>query len=359
MEQSMKIVQIIPTLGIGGAETVCESLSKALASLGHHLTIISLFTEKTIITSRMEAEGLSIIYLDKKTGIDLRCIIRLRKVIKKIKPDVIHTHLYALKYAVLASIGLNIPVIHTVHNIAQKESSRLNRKINKIFYKLNCAVPVALSDEIRTSIVSEYKLHESHVPIIFNGIDLSKCIAKKDYVLHNPARIVHVGRFFEQKNHNCMINVMSKIYSKVPVHLDFYGDGPLMDDIKEQSKILRLENVISFQGVSSNIYQHLNTADIFILPSKWEGMPISIIEAMGTGMPIIASRVGGIPDMLRHRESGILIVPEEKELENAILDLLENAELRKALGREAKKMSEKFSVVNMAKSYLLLYGERN
>ena len=346
-------------MGVGGAEMVCENLSRTLITLGHQVIIISLYADKTILTARLEREGNTIIYLDKRKGFDFNCILKLRKIIKKINPDVIHTHLYALKYAILANIGLNVPVIHTVHNIAVKESTQVDRKINKIIYKFNRAVPVALSEEIKDTIILEYKLPESRVPIIYNGIDLGNCILKKDYDLHNPVKIIHVGRFYEQKNHKCLINAIKILSKEIAVHLDLYGDGPLMEGMSEYSNSLGLNKAITFHGVSSDIFTHLSESDIFVLPSKWEGMPMSVIEAMGTGLPIVATCVGGIPDMIDDKKSGILISPTEDELKNAIIELVNNCELRESVGRGAQNKSVQFSAVNMAKKYLLLYGERN
>lgn len=114
-----------------------------------------------------------------------------------------------------------------------------------------------------------------------------------------------------------------------------------------------------FKGVSSNIYNELNNSDIFILPSKWEGVPISIIEAMGTGLPIIASNVGGISDMIINGQQGILIDPNTNELTEALLRLIDDFDLRKEIGINAKKMSIEFSVQTMSQKYLKLYKERS
>ena len=354
----MKIIQIIPTLGVGGAEAVCESLTRTLVLLGHDVTVISLYSEKTILTERMIKDGYNIIFLNKKIGSDFGCIIRLRRLFNEIKPDVIHSHLYALKYAVLASLGKHIPIIHTVHNVALKEANKTNRKINKLIYDLKLATPVALSEEIKETIRTVYKLSDERIPVILNGIDLSKCQEKKDYSLGSPIKIIHVGRFFEQKNHEYIIKCAKKLSRLKDIKILFFGDGPYMQKCMDLVEKCHLESVICFRGVSSNIYPELHASDVFILPSKWEGIPISIIEAMGTGLPIVASNVGGISDMIEDGKEGILINPETEELVDALLKFVNDFELRKAMGTAARKKSVEFSAIAMSRYYLKLYKER-
>lgn len=355
----MKIIQIIPTLGVGGAEAVCESLTKSLSLLGHDVTVISLYSENTIITERLINNGNKLIFLDKQTGIDIKCVRRLRRLINEIKPDVIHTHLYALKYAVLASLGKNITIVHTVHNVALKESNKINRIVNKLIFSLNMATPVALSKEIKETVKEIYYLSDDRIPIILNGIDLSLCKSKKDYLLKDPIKIIHVGRFFEQKNHEYIIECAKQLSTIKNIEISFFGDGPCIEKCIQLVKNYNLEDVILFKGVSSNIYNELNNSDIFILPSKWEGVPISIIEAMGTGLPIIASNVGGISDMIINGQQGILIDPNTNELTEALLRLIDDFDLRKEIGINAKKMSTEFSVQTMSQKYLKLYKERS
>lgn len=352
----MKIIQIIPSLGVGGAENVCETLTKELERMGHSVLVVSLYSEKTILTERMLKSGCKLVFLEKKKGTDLNCVRKLRRLIISEKPDVIHTHLYALKYAALAAIGTKLPIIHTVHNIASKEASKIDQLINRLIYSMRIAKPVALSNEIQKTIVEMYKLDHKLVPVIKNGVDMSKCIIKKNYEKNEPFRVVHIGRFFEQKNHSLMINAMNTLARTNNIHLDFYGDGPLMEACISSVKEQCLEQFISFRGVSSDVFPILTNADVFILPSKWEGVPISIIEAMGTGLPIIATKVGGITDMLENEKSALLIDPIEEDLINALVRLINEIDLRRKLGENAIVASEQFSATKMVKEYLMVYG---
>lgn len=117
----------------------------------------------------------------KKPGFDASVIIKLVHLFKKEKPDVVHTHIYASKYALPAAAIAGVKKkIHTVHNMAQKEQGSLGKKVNTFLYRHCGVVPVALSSEVKKSIGEVYGLQESIIPVVYNGIDLSKCIRKND-----------------------------------------------------------------------------------------------------------------------------------------------------------------------------------
>ena len=350
----MKIMQIIPVFSMGGGEIMCETLSTELVRQGHKVLAVSLYADETDITKRMQENGINVVFLGKKGGFDVSAIFRLRKLIRKVKPDVIHTHLYALKYAVLAKLFLRIPGVHTVHNMAEKEATPKDQKVNRFFFHRHMALPVSLSDEIQGTVMNLYRLAPEGCPVVLNGVDLTKCEPKTDYAAHKPIRVIHVGRFSEQKNHACMIEALAKLPRDTFV-IDFFGEGELQEDIRQLAAQHGLERELHFNGTTDHIHPHLSAADIFILPSKWEGVPMSIIEAMGTGLPIIASRVGGVSDMLTHDRSGLLIEPDATELACAIERLAGSEELRRTLGQNALADSERFSAGQMAQHYLAIY----
>ena len=130
----MKILQVIPYFCFGGAETMCENLTYALSNLGHEVTVVSLYQERTPISQRMEDAGVKILYLDKKLGLDLSMIHKLVKIMKQEKPDVVHTHLDVIKYAVAAAKLSGVKrCVHTVHNVAHEEAEgRLQKIVNTV-----------------------------------------------------------------------------------------------------------------------------------------------------------------------------------------------------------------------------------
>lgn len=354
----MKILQVIPYFCFGGAETMCENLTYGLIAMGHDVTVVSLYDDQTPIARRMEAAGVKILYLDKKLGLDLSMVPKLMKIMRREKPDVVHSHLNVIKYTVAAAKLSGIRrCIHTVHNVAHEEAEgRVEKIISTIYFRLGLATPVALSPEVRATIVSFYGLKEQKVPVIYNGVDLGKCCAKEDYALAKPARLLHIGRFNVQKNHKGLLEAFAKIAEICPhCTLQLIGDGELREETEKLAVSLGLDNKVAFLGNQTNIYSFLQEADIFLLPSIFEGMPMTIIEAMGTGLPIVASRVGGVPDMLEDGTSGLLVPCEPDAVAQAVLQLLQQDDLRKKLGTNALENSRVFGADHMARCYCDLY----
>lgn len=357
----MRIIQVIPNLGMGGAETMCETLSRDLYKTGNEVLVVSLYSDNTPISQRLENDGIRIEYLKKKRGLDFACLIKLRKLIKKFNPDIIHSHLYAIKYVYLSTLLLKIRRIHTIHNLAEKEAVSRDRKFNGMLYRTKKVLPVALSEIVRDSIAKEYKISRYSIPVVFNGIDLSKCIEKKDYSLHNPITFINVARFAAQKNHKRLIEAFA-LFSKTNENskLLLLGDGELVDEIKKYAEHLNVYEKIIFKGYQNSPYEILNSSDVFILSSDYEGIPMTIIEAMGTSLPIISTNVGGISEIIENEYNGLLVKREADALAKAMTEIVCNAELRLKLGKNALSSSKWLSSKAMTDEYIKIYkGKEN
>ncbi len=353
----MRIIQIMPQFSLAGAETMCENLTYELRKLGHDVIVISMYDYHSAITERLEKAGIDVRYLEKKPGLDFSMIWKMEKIFKESKADVIHTHLYCAQYAIPAAILAKVRHrVHTVHNVAQKENGRLARKLNAFFFKHCSVVPVALSKLIQDSIVEEYHIKKEKVPVILNGIDLSKCKPKEDYSADGNFKILHIGRFSEEKNHIGLINAFQLFHNKYrKSELWLIGDGEKKADIENHVRDNKLESAVKFLGLQSDVYGFLHDADIFALPSNYEGIPMTLIEAMGTGLPIVATSVGGVPDMLTNSKSALLINNDVEMIANALEQYYLNADMRKLHGQKAKERSILFSSTTMAKDYERVY----
>ena len=331
---------------------MCENLLLELKKRNHNVLAVSLYGDRTKITDRLLNSEIEVRFLNKKKGLDISIFEKLHRIIIEFRPDVIHTHLYALKYAAIARGWSKIPVIHTLHSIAEKECSHIDKKINRVLYNYFNVIPVSLSSDIQKSVYSLYGLHYS--PVIYNGIDLRRCQEKDSYCLHDPIKIIHVGRFEDVKNHALIVQVAKRLRSR-SICFELIGEGSLLDVIKGEVASMGLEDKFCFAGTTENVFPRLTSSDVFVLPSKFEGMPMTIIEAMGTGLPIIASNVGGVNEMIVNNESGVLIQPTSDDLYEAILRVLNDDSFREKIGRKAFDNSKKFSVENMALEYEKLY----
>jgi glycosyltransferase involved in cell wall biosynthesis len=342
---------------LAGAETMVENLSCGLAAEGCDVLVISFFDLHTAITERIENRGIKIKYLGKKRGFDPSIISKMRKIIKAYQPDVIHTHRYVLPYAFLASMGFKAKRVHTVHNVAQKEQTKVGKNINRVLFRYFNVVPVALSKEIQRTIQEVYGLPDNRIPVVFNGIDLSRCIVKESYARKDTFTVLHIGRFMDVKNHELLLRSFARFKGQhSDARLQLLGDGELKENMMQLAGQLNITDAVEFAGLQSNVYPWLHNADVFILPSKFEGMPMTLIEAMGTGLPIIASNVGGIPDMLSSQKEALLIEPKEEKIIEALEMVYSDAKKREYWGRNALQRSSLFSSQAMARKYLQLYS---
>lgn len=348
----MRILEVIPDLNLAGAEVMMENLSYYLDK-ENTLKVVSMYDCDTAITRRMKSRGIDLVFLGKSSGFDISVVNRLRSIIREFRPDVIHTHLYILLYVILAG-GLRSKrkIFHTVHNVAEKEVPKKLRYIQKIMFRTGKVVPVAISPLVKDSIVRTYGLREEQVPMIYNGVDLVRFSPRDSYEAHEPFTCIHIGRFSEQKNHDAMLMAMKVLSEKKEsVRFIFLGQGELLDRVKKQAEDNGIEDRIEFAGISGDIRPWMDKADVFMLPSRWEGMPITLIEAMAQGMPIVASKVGGVPDMIEQGVHGLLIKPDGKELAEAILRLKEDGDLRSQLGQMARIRSKAFDLDTMGNEY--------
>ena len=352
----MRIMQVIPELCFGGAETMCTNLSIELKKMGHEVVLVSLYTYKSDITDRLIKNGIQIVYLDKKAGLNLGIIKKLMRVMKEFNPDVVHTHLYAAKYAHIAATLTHVNTrIHTVHTVAMKDGGSIERRITKFIIKHMNVIPVSLSSIVQKTVVDEYGIRTEKTPVIFNGVPLDCCRKIKQYK-DRATRFVHIGRFSEAKNHLALIEAFIIAHQKEDcIELFFYGEGEKRDECVKLVNDHNADGYIHFCGVTGDIYSVLEQADVFILPSLWEGVPMTLIEAMGTALPIITTPVGGIVDMLEDGKEAVFTGTDSKSIADSISMVVNNTELRQTLGHAALTKSEQFSAKKMAEKYLALY----
>lgn len=355
----MRIVQVIPVFGFGGAETMCANLSIELAKLGNTVKVISLYDEETPITDYLKNNNIDIVFLNKHKGLQLSIVKQLIDCFKDFKPDVVHTHLYAAKYAQLAAIALGVKAkIHTIHNVASHSDGKANQMVNRLLFSVFNVSPVALSSDVKKTVVDFYGLEPNKVPVVLNGVPVEKC-KPVDCYKEKAVNIIHVGRFSEQKNHKGLIRGFIEAHSiDSDLQLFLYGEGELQEEIKKAVEDANAEDCIHFCGTTDDIYSVMHTADMFVLPSLWEGIPMTMIEAMGTGLPIIASNVGGIPNMINNGEDGIIIDLKSDDIANEIISLANDKDLRIKLGTNALKHSADYSSGKMAENYLSIYEKK-
>ncbi len=353
----MTIIQVIPQLTLGGAETMCANLSVELAKNGHDVTIACFYQCHPSLQQRLEENGVEILFLEKQPGFDRSVVKKLRKLFSEKKPQAVHGHLHVNKYIVPAARGLKIPrIVHTVHNVAQKESNLVGRISNYFAYKWHKVISVGLSELVADTIKKTY--HLKKVPVIFNGVPLEHCVPKQDYALGEEISLCHVARFSYQKNHKGLIESMAIVKEAFPnAVLHLFGEGGLQEEMQQLIESLSLQDNVKIEGPTDRVFWHMSQSDLFVLPSHYEGMPMTLIEAMGTSLPIVASPVGGVPDMLQDEESCLFCATDAQSIADAVIRMLSDPALREKCGIHAGKESERFSAQTMCREYLKLYEE--
>lgn len=348
-------MQVIPLFAMGGGEVMCEKLLHELKKMGHDVVVVSMYNYQSAITKRLENNGIRVEYLNKKSGPDVTIFGKFYRLLKKEKPDIVHNHLYSFKYVMPGVVLNRVPGrIHTVHNVATKEAGAFSRKIQKIFFKYFKVVPVGLTSLIKDSVVKEYGLSEEEVPYVLNGMPVEEYAKKQDY--SSGTNILHIGRFNNQKNHKGLIEAFEILYKKYPdIKLNLVGAGELEEEIKELVTQKGLQNCVCFKGLLDDVKEEMGNADIFCLPSNYEGMPMTIIEAMASGLPVVATAVGGVPDIIMDGKDGILCNNTPKDIADALEKVIDSAELREKLGKNAVVTSKEYSSENMAKKYYEIY----
>lgn len=352
--EKLKVFQVVPTLGTGGAEKFVSDLMMNFSE-DVEATLVVLYPRNGFFLEKaLDDKKIKVIYLNKKKGMDLGLVKDLKKLIKEYKPDVINTHLYSLSYVALATRFMrHKPLIfHTVHNLADKELTKKKQKINNFCFHHLKVHPIGISKLITKSIEENYKL--SNVDTIYNGIEYQKYYCDK--VDDRDIHFIHVGRFSKQKNHVTLINAMRLVVDKYnDACLYLLGDGELKVECEELVNQLHLQENIKFLGNCNNVEYYLKKAKYFVLPSNYEGNPISLLEALAAGCVSIVTPVGGVPDIVSDNINGYYVENNPQDIALIMITALQNEEKRNKMLETNKDYIKKYDMKNVCEEYEKLY----
>lgn len=354
-----KVFIVVPTLGTGGGEKLVIDLALNIDRSKFDISIISLFPKKDTIYEKIaKRQNINIIYMNKKLGLDFKLIFRLIKLFKNNKPHIVHTHLNVMPYVLPAVLISKVKSrIHTVHSIADKEADGTLRIIMKWAYKIFNFTPVAICDYVQKTINDVYNIRSSDIPCIYNGINTE--IFKKNKINNSNETIhlINTGTLYHVKNQKLIIDAFYEVQKHIPnISLTILGDGELRDELETQINNYNLDDKVKLKGIVENVSEELNRSHIYVMSSNYEGLPLSILEAMACGLPIIATKAGGVVDIVKNEENGILIeIGNQNQLEKAIKRLCQDKELRKKMSNNSKEMSKEYDIKVVAKNYQDLY----
>ena len=357
----INIVQILLKLDFGGAENLAIELANRL-DRNRYRTIICSLEKPSFLTDKVNDLGIKFFSFNKRPGLDPILILKLAYLMWKEKIHLVHTHNRgALAYGTLAAKLAGVPVvINTRHGSGKRACSR-------ILWKMNDRI-VAVCQEVCKNLLKYNMISPLLVKTIVNGIDIDKYISKENILnvkeqigLKDSELIIGtVARLSPEKDIFTLLQAFLKINQRIPkAVLVIAGDGSLRKELEYKAKKMDILDKVLFLGFYKNISELINIFDVFLLSSLNEGLPLVLIEAMAAGKPIVATKVGGVSEVVANGETGFLVPPKEPDkIAEMTITILRNLELAKKFGEAGRRRAkEKFSLNRMVNEYQNVYEE--
>lgn len=362
----MKLFYVITMSNWGGAQAHLYDLVKNAINQKNECVVV--LGEPGELADRLKELGVKIIILKSlKREInvvqDMKCVFALTRILLNEKPDLIHAH--SSKAGIIARIAAKLtstPVVFTAHGWAFTEG--VSEKKRKLFILIEKSIArftnkiICVSEYDRQLAIQNKVAEPTQLITIVNGVEVSKGKLNNNIEVNNGRiKIIMVARFSSQKDYETLTLALSEV--KGDFEALYVGEGELQFQIKELVKEKKLDQKINFLGMRKDVLELLEKSDIFVLSSNYEGLPISIIEAMSKSLPIVASDVGGIKELVEDGETGYLIGKKDYTgLAEKLQFLLDHPEERKKMGQASyQKYENEFSLALMLEKTFSVYHE--
>lgn len=358
----MHIVSILTSLTSGGAEMLVVNLSKEYVQNGHRSTIVTLADANSVgnsaemedaLRARIADEGGSFASLGLgRSRNALRGWWQMRQLMKSLKPDVVHVHT-ARAVPMLVATGRGVPVVLTHHNSRLSFPAQLFLLLDRIV-----STYIAISKEAEA-------LFERYVtrPIVYIPNAANKSFSAKGPRSALSARpgILSVGAISAQKHYDLLIDTAVEMKRRLPAdklpNFLVAGGGVGLEAVRALAQEEGVSDIVRFLGERSDIAELMASSDLYLNTSRYEGMPIALLEAMASGLPIIATRVAGNTELVDHRKNGLLCTLDQPtEIAEAIVNILADSEFYSACSAGAVEMSRSFSIEKAAESHISLFN---
>jgi len=340
-------------LAVGGQERLLVEFARHADKSHFELVFISL-TDRGPLAERLEAEGCKVIALQTPGGLQPSLIRTLKNVFREEKIDVVHTHDdRPLIYGAPAGRWAGVRVIHTQHHGKLPGVGRKQEFLVRWAGRLAHAFVTVSRDSARYYV--EAGLPAKRVSTIWNGIDL-ETFAFQGPLIGGPA--LTVARLSPEKNIANLLRAAALVRDgDAAFRLEIAGDGPCREDLVKQAHELKLNDIVKFLGEVRDVPGLLSRAGLFVLPSKSEGISLTLLEAMARGLPVVATKVGGNPEVVLDGQTGILVPSDDAPaLARAILQIRKAFDDARLMGRAGRKrVEEHFEIHSMIAQYERLY----
>ncbi len=367
------IAHVIFSLGVGGLENGVVNLINTMPEEKYRHTIICI-KNSTDFCQRIKKQNVAIYELHKKEGHDFGAYLRMYRLLKQIKPAIVHTrNLAAIEYQVPAWLAGVKHRIHGEHGWDVFDPDGNNKKYQQLRRFLSPLIDkfIPLSQHLEDYLRDKVGISSEKIVRICNGVDTEKFypVSQKTSLpdcdlLFNSEFIYigSVGRMHGVKDQLTLVRAFIRLLEKQPelkanVRLIIIGDGPLRDQAIRLLESKAVAELAWLPGQRNDIADIMRRLDIFVLPSKAEGISNTILEAMATGLPIVATRVGGNPELIDEGQTGLLVEKENNEaMANALLDYVNDPVKRQRHGQQAlEKVQKQYSLQVMVDNYAAVY----
>lgn len=368
----MKIAHVIGSCAPGGAEVFVKDLIKQLKFLGHDVELWVMIrakdtdrvNEQTMdfersFISELNSYDIPVKFLNKRPHKDwIKTTQNLREQYDIFKPQIVHSHLESVTFHVVKALSSKTNIVQTIH------SSVIHYPfLQKMYLQKSISSYVAISNKVRSILINSLNLKPKKIATIYNGIDLNKFkISRKNN--SEVKKIISIGRLTKAKDYPNLFKALDKLIQKLNKQkmplpsVNIVGTGELEKELKALTSKMNLDNIVSFLGVRQDIPELLKESDIYVMSSEWEGLSISLIEALASGIPIVATNAGSNNEIIENNVSGIIVpIKAPEALAEGIYNLIIDKDLRDRLSKEAIKKADLFAIENCAKKHVEMYKE--
>ncbi len=356
------VLHLVYRFDIGGLETVLVNLINTLPAENFKHVIIALTDSNPQMVASIKTGNIEVVELHKPPGNDPKIHYRLWQLFRKYRPHIVHSYNIAtLEYQFIAFLAAVPRRIHAEHGRDIYDLDGSNKKYQLLRRILNPFIHywVPVSKELANWLTDTVKIPEQKVRLIYNGIDLER---------YKPINRPHqeiftvgtVGRIVPVKDQLTLVKAIEYLFKERQcrnLRLVIVGDGELLPVLQAYIDEHDLQDHIELLGSRNDVSEILKTIDVFVLPSLAEGIALTLLEAMASGLPVIATHVGGNPELIDNDKNGMLVPPQTSvELAECIQRYQNNRDLRMLHGQQARnKIVNSFSIDAMTNQYLLLY----
>ena len=356
--KKVNILYLVVGLEIGGTEIQLLELLKKLDRRKYNPIVCSI-KEKGIVADDIEKTDIRVESLSIRNRFNLLALPRLVKILRRERIDILHTFLFwANILGRFTGRIARVPIIISSEECINLRKKKIAILIDRLTSRWADRI-VVISKAIKNTLVERERISPEKIEVIYNGIDLNSFKTEDKKEEDSIPKVGIVGRLHPDKGHRYFLKAAAQIVKKEPrVEFLIVGNGPLRKELGALSNKLGLSGKVIFAGERRDILKIISSLDILVLSSLEEGLGNVLLEAMATGKPVIATKVGGVPEVVLDGETGILVPPRNPEaLAQVTLKLLTNRALAKRMGQAGRRRVEKyFTIDRMVKETEKVYN---